>query len=117
MALMSSHTLDRISRAARHFEPSADDVLHDLSREISALRKQVAALADRVEHSGSRSLVHLDEAAHHWSDIARHRGSDALREFGHQADRAGHEIRRNPLPVLAVLGTIVLVGWLVTRQE
>jgi hypothetical protein len=80
------------------------------------LRKDVALLADIARRNGAASLAISNQTAHELAHLTQRGGALALRELERQVEGTGRAIQRRPLPALAVLGGLLLVGFVLLRR-
>lgn len=87
------------------------------------LETRIADLQREISRIGSRLGRQAEGRAGEWSEQVSEFGQDAVRRGLHLAEIAGDEarrsaaaLRRDPLPAIATLGTIVLLARLFTRR-
>jgi hypothetical protein len=117
MSIMSLESINRLGRGALHRNRYGRDRLRDLAREVKMLRKQVKNLAGTARRTGALSLASAGTAAYGLRRFARDNGPMAMEQFGRQAGRAGHSMRRHPLPMVATLGLITLIAYMFLRRD
>lgn len=117
MSIMSLESINRLGRGMRHRDRFGRDRFHDLAREVRMLRKQVKQLAGTARRTGALSLASAGAASYGLRRFARDNGSMAMDQFGHQAGRAGHSMRRHPVSTAAILGLIALIAYMFMRRD
>lgn len=110
MAITAKRTL----RAARK---DGEDITQALVDQISVLRKEIAEISDAVNGYGGHALSDVQHNAVALAKEVRHQGSVALRQANRQAHVAGKAVQENPIPVIAVLGTIALLSALLFSRD
>ncbi|MBJ3784256.1 hypothetical protein [Devosia sediminis] len=87
-----------------------------LAEQIHALRRDIARMGRGVSHQ-------VGHSAHDWSGQLSDFGQDAGRQAvqlaelaGSQARRGAEMVRRDPLPLIAVVGTGLLLARLLQRR-
>lgn len=106
--------LDELIPALRPRRPTAAE---NLAHQLENLRREIRRVGSRVGHQAA-------DNAGEWSDVAREFGREAARQGAFLAEEARHQalrgvdaVRRDPLPVIAVLGTVVLLARLLDRAR
>lgn len=103
---------------------SIDSVLTQLGlkEDPHSLDAQLRAMRREVRHISKALSGHVSRNADEWSDQLADLTRDAARRTAHFADIAGSRalrgadmVRRDPLPVLAVVGTGLLLMRLLRR--
>lgn len=107
-------TANRILRAARK---DGEDMTHALLDQIADLRRELAEISDAVNGYGSHAFGDVQHNAVALAQEVRHQGGLALRQANKQAHVAGKAVQDNPLPVIAVLGTIALLSALLFTRD
>ncbi|SMQ65177.1 hypothetical protein SAMN06295905_1159 [Devosia lucknowensis] len=89
---------------------------HSLEAQLHAMRREVRRIGKTLSH-------HASHRADDWADQFSDFGRDAARQTSHfahlaseQALRGADTIRRDPLPLIAVIGTGLLLARLLKRQ-
>lgn len=89
---------------------------HSLEAQLDAMRRDVR----RIGRALSRQVGH---SAEDWSDHIGDFGNDAIRQTAHLAEIAGAQarrsaemVRRDPLPLIAIIGTGLLLVSLLRRR-
>jgi len=90
---------------------------HDVAEQVTALREDVAAVAEALARLGGHSANRLGHNALDLAGQVSHQGAVAAREIGKQANMAGRAVRENPAPMLVALGTVALLAALVLSRE
>lgn len=89
---------------------------NSLEAKLDAMRRDVHRIGKVLAH---RAAHHSDDWADHLGDIGREalRQSTHLAEVaGSQALRSANQLRRDPLPVIAIIGTGLLLARLLRRR-
>ena len=110
MAISAKRTI----RAARK---DGEDIADALLDQIAVLRKELAEITSQVNDYGGYALSDVQQNAVALAREVRHQGSIALREANKQAHVAGKAVQENPIPVIAVLGTIALLSALLFTRD
>ena len=110
MAMSAKRTI----RAARK---DGEDITDALLDQIASLRKELAEITSQVNDYGGHALSDVQYNAVALAKEVRHQGSIALREANKQAHVAGKAVQENPIPVIAVLGTIALLSALLFTRD
>jgi hypothetical protein len=113
MSFMSLDPFDSLGRMASRLRPRARHAHRDFSRDIVALRRDVATLAEIVRRNGAAPLALGGELAH----LTGRSGARALRELERRVETTGRGIGRRPVPALALLGGLLVVGLLLSRRR
>ena len=104
-------------RALRQAEETGEEMIDNLSRQIAALRKEIASISDAVsDYSGPT----FDDFQHNAAAIAkevRQQGQVVARQVSRQATHASKAVQENPVPVLVALGTIALISALIFTRD
>jgi len=89
---------------------------HSLEGQLSAMRRDVQRIGRSLTQQAARSTED-------WADHVGDFGRDAARHTAHMAELASHQalrgaqlVRRDPLPLLAVIGTGLLLARLLRRR-
>ncbi|HEY4200142.1 MAG TPA: hypothetical protein VGM83_06240 [Devosiaceae bacterium] len=99
-----------ITRAVKRAEGPAEDAAERLSEQLAALREEVASISEAVSsYSG-------DHFANARRDVTRIAGQ-VQRTSAAAAREAGHVVRENPAPTIAVLATIALLAALIFKHD
>lgn len=104
-------------RAIKQIEEAGDDISDNLFRQVAALRKEIATIADAVGDYGSHGLHDMQHNAVALANEVRHQGAVVAKQVGRQAGVATRAVQQNPVPVIIALGTIALISALVFRRE
>jgi hypothetical protein len=105
-------------RALKVIDDTRDDASDALLKQIAALRKEIATISEAVGDYGGHTFSDVQHNAAALAKEVRHQGAVVAREVNRQASVAGKAIQQNPVPVIVVLGTIVLLSALIfTRDE
>ncbi|WEK06078.1 MAG: hypothetical protein P0Y65_07440 [Candidatus Devosia phytovorans] len=104
-------------RTLRALEKDGSDLQDALLDRISDLRSELADLSKAVNNYGGNTFDDIQHNALAIAKEVRHQGSVALREANKQAHVATKAVQENPIPALAVLGTIALLSALLFRRD
>lgn len=104
-------------RTLRALEKDGADLQDALFDRISDLRKELADLSKAVDHYSGNTFDDLQHNAAAIAKEVRHQGAIALRQANKQAQVATKAVQENPVPALAVLGTIALLAALVFSRD
>lgn len=110
MAISAKRTI----RAARK---DGEDITEALLDQIAVLRKEIAEITDAVNDYSGNALSDVQHNAVALAKEVRHQGSIALRQANKQAHVASKAVQENPIPVIAVLGTIALLSALLFTRD
>lgn len=110
MAINANRTL----RAARK---DGEDITHALLDQIADLRRELAEISDAVNGYGNHAFSDVQHNAVALAKEVRQQGAVALRQVNKQAHVAGKAVQDNPVPVIAVLGTIALLSALLFSRD
>lgn len=105
---------------------SLDTLLNQLGiqrHDPHSLEAQLHAMRRDVRRIGKALSQHASNNADEWSEHLTDFGRDAARQTAHFAEIAGTQarrsadmVRRDPLPVIAIIGTALLLGSLLRRR-
>lgn len=104
-------------RAIKQVEDTSEDFSNNLSRQIAALRKEVASIADAVSDYGGHTFDDVQHNAVALAKEVRHQGAVVARQVGRQANVAGKAVQENPVPVIVTLATIALLSALFFTRD
>lgn len=104
-------------RTIKTIEDAGDSVSDALFDQIAALRKEIASISEAVGDYGGHALGDVQHNAVALAKEVRHQGAVVAREANRQAHAAGKVVQENPVPVIVILGTIVLLSTLLFRRD
>lgn len=107
-------TAKRTIRAARK---DGEDITEALMDQIAVLRKELAEITDAVNDYSGNAFHDVQQNAVAIAKEVRHQGTIALRQANKQAQVASKAVQENPIPVIAVLGTIALLSALLFTRD
>jgi hypothetical protein len=114
MATSATKSISKASSTARkQLEVLEDDVHEGLDLQLAHLNREIAKISQAV---ADFSLDAYDTTLDAVDDL-RHQAARAGRQIGKQANAAGHTIRDNPVPTIAVLGVIALLSAMVWQSH
>lgn len=99
--------------ATKEIEELDEDFHNAFDERLAALRSEIATIAETVHdftldtYDGALDLV----------EDARHQAARAGRQIGRSASAAGHVVKENPVPTIALLGTIALLAALAFQRS
>lgn len=105
---------------------SIDTVLHQLGfprHDPNSLEAQLRAMRRDVQRLGQALSKQVTQGADDWNDHLGDFSRDAMRQATHLAEMAGSQalksaeiVRRDPLPLVVVIGTGLLLARLLQRR-
>ncbi|UXN69566.1 hypothetical protein N8A98_20445 [Devosia neptuniae] len=104
-------------RAIKQIEEAGDDISDNLVRQIAALRKEIAGIADAVSDYSDHGLHDVQHNALALANEVRHQGAAVAKQVSRQAGVASRAARDHPVPLIIALGTIALLSALVFRRD
>lgn len=104
-------------RAIKRAENTSEDISDHLSQQISALRKEIASIADAVSEYGGHTFDDVQHNALALAKEVRHQGASVARQVGRQANVATKAVQENPVPVIVTLATIALLSALIFSRD
>lgn len=104
-------------RTLRALEKDGADLQDALLDRIADLRSELADLSKAVNNYSGSSFDDLQHSAAAIAKEVRQQGAIALRQANRQAQVATKAVQENPVPALAVLGTIALLSALLFRRD
>lgn len=88
-----------------------------LQAQIDGMSRDIRRISHSLsQHAGEQS-GNIAHTAAELGRTAMHEASALADEFGHHAIRGARAVKRDPLPVIAVLGTTVLLASLFARRR
>ncbi len=94
-------------------QPTALEALAD---QLHHLRRDVRRLGNKASHQASDNVSEWSESAMELGREAAHHAAQLAEEASRQARRGAIAIKRDPLPTIAVVGTLVLLTSLLSRR-
>ena len=94
-------------------QPSAMDALAD---QLHHLRRDIRRIGSKASHQASENAGEWSETALDFGREAARQGAHLAEEATRQAWRGANAIKRDPLPTIAVVGTLVLLTSLLSRR-
>jgi len=114
MANSATKTIKQAQDVAKAEVEELDEEFHNAFDErLAALRGEIASLAETVHDF---TLDAYDGALDVVDDV-RHQAARAGRQIGKSVNATGHVIKENPVPTIAVLGTIALLAALAFQRN
>lgn len=95
----------------------ADDPLEALAEQISELRRQTRHMGRAVSQNAGDAASDLGELMSDWSRDAAKQGAWLAGVASRKAVQGARAVQRDPVPVLAILGTAVLLTSLLARRR
>ena len=105
------------TRALRHLGAAGEDFSDELTLQVAALRKEIAAIADAVGDYGSPRFNDITNNAVALADEFKHQGAVVAKQVGRQARVATRAVQDNPVPVIVALGAIALISTLIFARD
>lgn len=93
------------------------DPLDALAAQVDDLRRQTRHISRALSHNAGGVAADLGEVMSDWSRDAAKQGAWIAGVASRKAMEGARAVRRDPLPVLAVLGTAVLLASLLSRRR
>ncbi|KKB77417.1 hypothetical protein VW35_14765 [Devosia soli] len=93
------------------------DPLEAIAAQLHELRRQSRHLNRAVSHGANDIAEEFGDAVSDWSREAAKQGAWLAGVASRKAVRSAQAIQRDPIPVIAVLGTALLLGSLLTRRR
>jgi hypothetical protein len=93
------------------------DPLHAIAMQLDQLRRQTRHINSNISHDAADIAGDFGEAVSDWGREAAKQGAWLAGAASRNAMRGADAVRRDPLPVIAILGTAVLIGSLLTRRR
>jgi len=93
------------------------DPLEAIAAQLQELRRQSRHLNRTVSHGASDIADEFGDAVSEWGREAAKQGAWLAGVASRKAMRGAQAVQRDPLPVIAVLGTALLLGSLLTRRR
>lgn len=110
MAITAKRTL----KAARKDGAEITETLLD---QIAILRKEIAEISDAVNDYSGHTIHDVQRSAAALAQEVRQHGAVALREANKHAHIATRVVRDNPVPAIAIVGTIALLSALLLARD
>ncbi|HEV7344095.1 MAG TPA: hypothetical protein VGN60_00475 [Devosia sp.] len=110
MDTAAKHTL-------RQLESRGEDATDALSRQIAALRREIAEISEAAAHYSGHTLHDVQHNAGALAREMRQQGAIVARQLNRQASVAGRAIQSNPVPVIVALGTLALLSTLIFMRD
>lgn len=122
---MSLETVLSSLGLSRRDQHSLESQLHSMRREVDKISRELSRRAERTAGSLQRQAGHRADVwsrqagnvADEWGDQIADFGREAVKQGSQIAEYAGDQamrgvkaVRRDPLPALAVIGTVLLVA-------
>lgn len=93
------------------------DPLDAIADQISELRRQTRHISRNLQHNAGDVAGDLSETLSDWGHDAARQGAWLAGVASRKAVQGARAVQRDPIPVLAVLGTAVLLASLVARRR
>jgi hypothetical protein len=106
--------LDEFLPALRHRSPSGAEAL---AGQLRQLRREVQRLGHHVAHEAGDHTSEWGEHALDFGREAARRGAHFAHGASRQAMRGARAVQHDPLPALAVVGTLFLLARLLDRRR
>ena len=104
-------------RTISNLEATGEEFSDSISKQISALRKEIASLADSVSDYGGHTFDDVQHNAVALAKEVRHQGAAVARQVSRQANVATKAVQENPLPVIVALGAIALLSAVIFMRD
>jgi len=89
----------------------------DAMQQFDDIRRDLRRLLRQVGHGAEETATGFGDLAQGFGREAMHQAGQVAGELSRQADRGARAIKRDPLPVIAVIGTAVLLASLLHRKR
>jgi hypothetical protein len=93
------------------------DPLESLAAQIGELRRQTRHISRSLSHNAGDVAGDLTDTISDWGHDAARQGAWLAGVASRKAVQSARAVQRDPLPVVAVLGTAILLASLLTRRR
>ena len=93
------------------------DPLDALADQISELRRQTRHISKSLSHSAGDVAGDLTDTISDWSHDAARQGAWLAGIASRKAVQGARAVQRDPIPLIAVLGTAALLASLIARRR
>jgi hypothetical protein len=93
------------------------DPLDALAHQINELRRQTRHISHSLSHNAGDVAGDLTDTLSGWSHDAARQGAWLAGVASRKAVQGARAVQRDPVPVLAVLGTAALLASLIARRR
>lgn len=93
------------------------DPLDAIADQINELRRQTRHISRNLQHNAGDVAGDLSETLSDWSHDAARQGAWLAGVASRKAVQGARAVQRDPVPVLAVLGTAALLASLIARRR